>query len=292
MNIFLSIPILDRPEYSMIHSTYQAILSCKEHRVRIFTNLNDSLISRVRNVHMSLFLNEYKECDYFMSIDSDLEIVNAFTTNNIFTKLLSHDKDFVGALYALKKMQGPPTCSSVVADGKYDREHIPFNSGLLEMLWLSSGCWCIKRSAIEKMVKAYPELTYVGDDNVAGKVIHGLYIPMLAELDDNGTKIKKYLSEDWSFSKRWKDIGGQIYADTSIVLKHIGKQAYSLWNVEVVSKPNDQTPQSQMPQQPPMPSINFTKAPNAFNPTSPTSPVNPTIPFTPHLPPAGFNLNK
>ena len=76
MNIFLSIPILDRPEYSMIHSTYQAILSCKEHRVRIFTNLNDSWISRVRNVHMSIFINDYPDYDYFCSIDSDIEIVN------------------------------------------------------------------------------------------------------------------------------------------------------------------------------------------------------------------------
>ena len=63
-NIFLSIPILDKPEYRMIHSVYQAILSCREHRVRIFVNENDSLISRVRNVHMSLFYHEYKRILY------------------------------------------------------------------------------------------------------------------------------------------------------------------------------------------------------------------------------------
>jgi hypothetical protein len=270
-NIFLSIPILDKPEYRMIHSVYQAILSCREHRVRIFVNENDSLISRVRNVHMSLFYHEYKDCDYFMSLDSDLEVVNCFNTNNIFTKLLSHDKDFVGGLYALKKMQGPPVCASVVANNLYARDKIPFNSGLIEMLWLSTGCWCLKRSAVEKMINSYPDLTYMGDDNVSGKVIHGLYNPMLVDIDDNGTKIKKYLSEDWSFAQRWKALGGQIYADTSIVLKHIGKQAYSLWNVEVVSKP------AEAPNQPPlqMPQINFTKAPNS-----------------PSLPPAGFNLKS
>ena len=276
-NIFLSVPILDKPEYRMIHSMYQSILSCREHKVRIFVNENDSLISRVRNVHLSLFYHEYPECDYFMSLDSDLEIVNCYTTNNIFSKLISHDKDFVGGLYALKKMQGPPVCSSVVADGKYARDAIPFNSGLLEMLWMSTGCWCLKRSAVEKMINAYPELTYVGDDNVAGKTIHGLYNPMLAELDDNGVKIKKYLSEDWSFTQRWKALGGKIYADTGIVLKHIGKQAYSLWNVEVVTKPADG--KLGKPNQPPpqMPTINFTKTPTAQ--PSPTG-----------LPPAGFDL--
>ena len=84
--IFLSVPVLEKPELKMLYSTYQAMLSCAEHQVRIYFNENDSLISRVRNVHMSVFLNEYPECDYFCSIDSDLEIVNAYQTNNIFTK--------------------------------------------------------------------------------------------------------------------------------------------------------------------------------------------------------------
>jgi hypothetical protein len=176
----------------------------------------------------------------------------------------------VGGLYALKKMQGPPVCASVVANNKYSRDKIPFDSGLIEMLWLSTGCWCLKRSAVEKMINSYPELTYTGDDNVSGKVIHGLYNPMLVDIDDNGTKIKKYLSEDWSFAQRWKALGGQIHADTSIVLRHIGKQAYSLWNVDVVSKPIETSGQPP----PQMPQINFTKAPSS----------------NPSLPPAGFNL--
>ena len=128
-------------------------------------------------------------------------------------------------------------------------------------------------------VKKQPKIKEIINLNETGEVI--------CLTTSSGTFIAEGLASH--NCARWKDIGGQIYADTSIVLKHIGKQAYSLWNVEVVSKPNDQAPQSQMSQQPQMPSINFTKAPNTFNPTSP---VSPTIPFTPHLPSAGFNLNK
>jgi hypothetical protein len=47
---------------------------------------------------------------------------------------------------------------------------------------------------------------------------------------------KKYLSEDYSFAERWRKIGGKIYADSSIVLKHIGSYDYTLWDVEVVKK--------------------------------------------------------
>jgi len=272
--IFLSVPILDRPEFKMIFSMYQAIMSCKEHRVRLFVNENDSLISRVRNVHISMFLNEYKDCDYFVSLDSDLEIVNCYHTNNIFTKLLSHDKDFVGALYALKQPLGPPRTSSVPLDPTVERTNIPFDKGLLPIRWLSAGCWCLKRSAVEKMVQSYPELNYVGDDNVTGKPIHGLYNPEIFDIEDGSTKMKfkKYLSEDWSFCQRFLDKGGEIFADTSIVLRHIGKIPYCLHNVEIQArKANEIAPQSK-PEVP--------LATRQFMPSAQP------------LPPAGFDLNK
>ena len=82
---------------------------------------------------------------------------------------------------------------------EFNRTSIPFNKGIVEMLWLSSGCWCVKRKVIDQMVKAYPELDYVGDDNVAGKPIHGLCIPAIFEVNEGEHKFKKYLSEDWAF---------------------------------------------------------------------------------------------
>ena len=77
-NIFLSMPIADKPELRSLYSVYQASLSCKEHKVRLYFNENDSLISRIRNVHLSVFLNEFPDCDYFVSIDSDIEIMNVY----------------------------------------------------------------------------------------------------------------------------------------------------------------------------------------------------------------------
>jgi len=243
-NVFLSIPILGKPELKHIYSVYQAILSCSQyHKVRIYFNENDSLISRVRNVHMSTFYNDYPNCDYFMSLDSDIEILNAYPDNNIFSKLISHNLDFVGGLYPVKK-QGSRQSSSITIDGKKPE----FDSGLKEMRWLSSGCWCVSRSAVGKMIQAYPELIYDGDDNAVGRKVYGLYIPMLYDFKENDMKgiklpFRKYLSEDWSFCNRWRDIGGKIYADTSIALKHIGKYDYTLWDFEVVKTPKDKLPE-------------------------------------------------
>ena len=231
--IFVSIPVSDKPELKMMFSLYKTILSCQDHQVKLYFNENDSLISRVRNAHLSVFVNEYKDFDYFMSIDSDLEILNCFSNNNLFSKLISHDKDFVGGLYALKQHDKLPMCSSVPMDKNYKKDYKDgppsFDQGLIRMKWLSSGCWCLKREAIMRMVEEYKSLHYTGDDNMAGKPMYGLYIPGIYEVSDN---MKKYLSEDWSFCQRWLKIGGEIYADTSIVLNHIGKVPYSLWNLK------------------------------------------------------------
>ena len=43
----------------------------------------------------------------------------------------------------------------------------------------------------------------------------------------------------WSFCERWRNIDGSIFADTGIVLRHIGKYPYALWNVQVVKQTKD-----------------------------------------------------
>ena len=166
-----------------------------------------------------------------MSIDSDIEILNHTSNNNIFDKLIAHDKDFVGGLYSIKK-PGTNKCSSIPMDENMEFE---FNTGLREMKWLSSGCWCLKRSAVEKMVEAYPELEYDGDDNASGKNVYGLYIPFIYDFSKEYNKkkpFKKYLSEDWAACQRWRQLGGKIWADTSMVLRHHGKIDYTLFPVE------------------------------------------------------------
>jgi len=223
MKIFLSIPISNRPELRMFFGVQKAI-STSKHEILLYATEGDSLISRARNNHISIFLNKYKDCDYFFSLDSDLEIENISKENNIFDKLISHNLDFVGGLYALKKQTEERRCASVTGEGSFLPPN--FNSGLIKMMWLSSGCWCIKRSAIEKMVKSYPELEYDGEGDMYGSKVHGLYCPFIHDMKEGK---KKYLSEDWAFVERWKKIGGEVYADTSIIINHLGKFSYNLW---------------------------------------------------------------
>jgi hypothetical protein len=38
----------------------------------------------------------------------------------------------------------------------------------------------------------------------------------------------RYLSEDWFFCQRWLDLGGQVWGDSRVPLKHIGQIAFPL----------------------------------------------------------------
>lgn len=237
--IFLSVPVMDRPELGFIQSMQSACMNSK-HQVFTVFHKQDSLISRARNIHISKFLYEYTDMDYFVSLDSDIEIVNQYKTNNIFDKLVAHNLDFVGGLYPSKNPK-EKICSSTPIHPEHRSP--AFDSGLIEMRWLSSGCWCLSRKAAEKMEEKYrAELQYDGDGLVAGDKMMGLYIPMLIKRTEGEKTFRKYLSEDWSFCERWKNIGGEIWADTSIVLKHIGQYPYTLWDVKVVKEAKSNPP--------------------------------------------------
>jgi len=223
--IFLSYPVHHDPVLDSIISLYKACATTK-HQVEIWFHKGDSMVTRVRNNAISTFIYERKDYDYFMTIDSDLELQNIYKNNNIFDILVEDDKDFNGGLYSLKNEYNQ--CSSVSAD--YDP--ITFDAGLVEMKYLSSGCHLIKREAILKIADRNKALKYVGDGMVfSGKEGIALYNPIIrkTKTEYNAEEQRRLLSEDWAFCHRAHEVGIKIYADTAVGLIHHGSKKYSLF---------------------------------------------------------------
>ena len=38
----------------------------------------------------------------------------------------------------------------------------------------------------------------------------------------------RFLTEDWFFCQRWLELGGQVFADTRVVLRHAGRAVWPL----------------------------------------------------------------
>jgi hypothetical protein len=99
-----------------------------------------------------------------------------------------------------------------------EREH---RSGFITGVYAGTGFMLIRRSCFERMIIAYPETKF--------DVAHVYPIPkersqnQYALFDciiEPGTNI--YLSEDFTFCRRWRQMGGKIWLDPKSRLSHHG----------------------------------------------------------------------
>ena len=191
-----------------------------------FTRSNESLITRARNDLTFSFLQT--PATHLMFIDADIN----FNPEDVF-KMISYDKDIVTGAYPTKtinweKMSAAKDTSiqalqanairyaSGVSDSAKTKE------GLIEVTDGATGFMLIKRAVIEKMIKHYPETRYIpevyDDPSQKGMPKYALFDTMI----ENG----RYLSEDYTFCRRWQNMGGKVYVDPHVILDHVGTYTF------------------------------------------------------------------
>jgi len=173
---------------------------------------NESLVPRARNSLQAKFLQFGSDqtppmlSTHLMFVDSDI----SFEPEEVI-KLALANKDIIGGLYPKKSLP----ISYVVNKVPNARSE----GNLVQVRNLGTGFMMVKRSVIEAMIKRYPETFYqdaIGLDPKYDPFKFALF-DTLIDLDS-----KEYLSEDYTFCKRWTDMGGDIWADLSINLTHNG----------------------------------------------------------------------
>jgi hypothetical protein len=209
------------------NAMYRAIGTSRSCEVLLHCTQGDALLSRVRNHAISAFLDS-SGFSHFACLDSDIEVVDCTGDSNWLDKLCTWNLPFVGGLYAIKSDEDCRTSSVVL-----DPENGPprFGGWLREMRYLSTGLWLLQRGCVETMARSYPELWY--DEDAGGpRRIFGGFIPFVEEMGAAAGRPegrRKYLSEDWAWCRRWRHIGGRIYADCSIRTIHHGSKPYPVW---------------------------------------------------------------
>jgi hypothetical protein len=83
---------------------------------------------------------------------------------------------------------------------------------------MGTGFLLFKRHVYEKLCAAHPETKYVDDVNLGKQYEPYMYSIFDTVIDEKG----HYLSEDWTFSRRWQKLGGEIWAHGKVLLNHIG----------------------------------------------------------------------
>jgi hypothetical protein len=97
----------------------------------------------------------------------------------------------------------------------------------------------IKRETILKMIEKYPELKYNNDVQMGGVDLkdnfYALFDTMIDPID------RRYLSEDYTFCRRWQAMDGDIWLDPSISLNHYGSFCFQ-GNPEMIIQFNNDVP--------------------------------------------------
>jgi hypothetical protein len=172
------------------------------------TMVNESLISRARNTLTAKFL-ENKDMTHLMFIDADI----GWEPWHLMV-MLSRDVDVIGGLYPMKTLP-IKWCVNGVENG------IKTADGLQEVSKTGTGFLLIKREVFEKM-NAHPAVKpYKNDIGLDPK-----YDKHLKTYFDTAVRQGRYYSEDWLFCENHRDLGGQVFVDTRVQLRHSGHYTF------------------------------------------------------------------
>ncbi len=214
--VFVALPIY----WNVDPLFFQCFLKfMKEHQCEVVVDIaiGDSAVGRCRNDLTRRFLDS--DCTHLLWIDTDL----VFSAEHV-SRLLSHDVDLVGGFYP-KKQEGPLCWVCNACENPEETA-----SGLTTVKYMGTGFMLIKRRVFELMIQHDGQkMSYTRDGDPLKTVEHDFWHMGVYQYKDGS---KRYLSEDWWFCQKWLDLGGKVWADRHVILKHSGSALYPLKSQE------------------------------------------------------------
>ena len=219
-----------------VTSIFGLTLGTAHHGMECILHMHsESLITRGRNNMVAEFLSR-PDFTHLFWIDSDI----AFSPDMAFRLLLAN-RDVVCGVYPIKSQNWPPEGlpqGTTKEDFEIRYTQYPFNpilhgaapvgpyadaEGFIEVDEAPTGFMCIKRGVFTRMMEHYPELRYrpEGMPKDQRSLYHWLFFDCWLD-----PQTRRYLSEDYAFCRRWRDMGGKIWADANSRLKHLGQHVF------------------------------------------------------------------
>lgn len=195
---------------SVIYDTIQLINEGEQ--IRIIEEVGNADIARCRAMIVAKFLAQ-KDATHLVMIDSDV----CWETNGL-SKLVNAGVDMVCGAYP-KRIGDGTRYDMILKTGPTQQLS---SNGLLEVNAMPAGFMCLSRSMLERMVQHYPDSKFSFVE-CPGGVAWDLF-DAYWETDEHGIRHK--LGEDYSFCRRWTDMGGKVWCDPAIGMGHIGTKMW------------------------------------------------------------------
>lgn len=189
---------------------------------------NESLIERARNIVVARFLKS--NATHLLFIDADI----GFRPESVL-RLLRADKDVATGLYAKKHFDWTMVKTKLEQGDKEPVHQMgldfnvnalddqPVNDGFVKVLDSATGFMLIKREVLQRMSDKYKDELWCVNDIPRQEIKE--YVALFACMIDPTTR--RFLSEDYSFCRRYQAMGGEIWADLTAPLAHLGTHVFS-----------------------------------------------------------------
>lgn len=235
-SIFVTTPVHSEVSIHYCQALLEFQQLCFANKIRVqFQLFKSSLVTMGRNLCVGAFMES--KMTHMLFVDSDID----FNSSTIL-KMINADKDVIAIPYPLKSMQweklyeliqkGEIKSVKDLSTRGYtypmrvdDEMDIKFSKGVIEVSHVPTGCLLIKRSVIEKMIQAYPQLRIDQPQIINGVDMNKPFVYNFFDTLFDEQK-NKYYGEDFAFCKRWTDIGGKCHAYIMDPITHVGEHQY------------------------------------------------------------------
>jgi hypothetical protein len=204
--------------YSTMRSLIADLLAlvARGDRFTLLDDINNTLIPDARAIIMARFLGLEDATD-LVYVDHDV----AWEPGALL-RLLDHPVAVVAGVYPRRAdpLSFPVRWIAERAELWADPE-----TGLLEVEGVPGGFLRVRRDVAQAMADAYPNLEFYvspmddGSERAPGHVAWALFEPCWSG--------KAKLSEDLSFCRRWRDLGGSVWVDPEIRMAHTGIKSFT-----------------------------------------------------------------
>lgn len=210
---------------SLLHASF----ACMQAGIHLKINLlgGDALITRARS-HITADFLDKGDATHLLFIDADI----SFSPDQLL-RLVNFDKDMTAAMYPVKNIfwekigsrvrQGEPLSEAglIYTARQCTGVDLRVENDFATAEYAATGFLLIKRCVFERMTEAYPQtkFKYLDAPKPSQPPRENLYALYDCMIDPS---TGHYMSEDYAFCKRWRDIGGEIWIDLKSKLTHEG----------------------------------------------------------------------
>lgn len=229
MRVMLATPTLFRVptvEYQM--SVMKTMNLLMNHGIALDTCFvgGDAFISKARNGLVQSFIETWKTdhaADVMVFMDDDQA-----WDENAFLRMVLDTHEVIAAAVP-KKMDAPEGEAQIFNNVMLDTDEKGacfIENGMLRATQVGSGFMVIKRTAIEKLIAAYPQ-RYAPGDGGLHPLHYNLFEAKIIWDEKDPMVTGQFWGEDLQFCKKWCALGEKIWIFPDCTMEHVGRKSWT-----------------------------------------------------------------